>query len=288
MAVSEQTQVFVGRSSEAITQAELVAEPLTEAGIVPLLWKDGFAVGDITLMSIEQIAKRVVGAVFLASPDDDSVIRQRKVKVPRANVLFEYGYLSARLTRSRVALCRYDDTELPSDLAGLTVIPMGTFSSDAPLPASARAILRTWARQLPRLPLLPAGWEDDYNYPPPLDQANPELSPEELDEVVRRRVPKWKVQERPGTGRRDGTVVGREGRRVGLTRTYMFRSFEDAIQFMQAASRYFGKAQHHPEWENLWLSLWVWLTSWDIGHRPSMKDVELAERLDRLFSEDYA
>ena len=78
-------------------------------------------------MGIENIASRVAGAVFLATPDDETVIRERRVRTPRANVLFEYGYLTAMLTRRRVALCLYSGVELPSDFAGLTDIPMGPF-----------------------------------------------------------------------------------------------------------------------------------------------------------------
>jgi pterin-4a-carbinolamine dehydratase len=75
--------------------------------------------------------------------------------------------------------------------------------------------------------------------------------------------------------------------RIGLVRTYIFVSFEDAMHFMQTASRYISRAEHHPEWENVWVSVRVWLTSWDIGHRPSLKDVALAEQLDKLY-ENYA
>src|SRR5688572_11836034 len=102
-------------------------------------------------MGIEDIARRVAGAVFLATPDDDSVIREQRVRTPRANVLFEYGYLTATLTRSRVALCHYTGAELPSDFAGVTYIPMGTLEPTKPLDHQARAKLRSWATELPAI-----------------------------------------------------------------------------------------------------------------------------------------
>ena len=96
-----------------------VVSVLSEAkDVKPLLWTECFKLGDITFMGIENIARRVAGAVFLATPDDDSVIREERVRAPRANVLFEYGYLTAMLTRSRVALCRYTGVELPSTSRG--------------------------------------------------------------------------------------------------------------------------------------------------------------------------
>ena len=145
-------EVFVGSSTEGLAQATQVAAALAEvADVKPLLWTECFKLGDITFLGIENIARRVAGAVFLATPDDDSVIRQQKVKAPRANVLFEYGYLSAMLTRSRVALCRYEGAELPSDFAGVTYVPMGALTANAPLDHQARARLKSWATELPAL-----------------------------------------------------------------------------------------------------------------------------------------
>jgi hypothetical protein len=125
---------------------------LSEAkDVKPLLWTECFKLGDITFMGIEELAHRVAGAVFLATPDDDSVIREQRVRTPRANVLFEYGYLTAMLTRSRVALCRYNGVELPSDFAGLTYVPMGTFEPSQPLDHQASVRLKSWATELPAI-----------------------------------------------------------------------------------------------------------------------------------------
>jgi hypothetical protein len=143
-------EIFIGSSKEALEQATQVAAVLSEVEAVkPLLWTECFKLGDITFLGIENIARRVAGAVFLATPDDDSVIREQKVRTPRANVLFEYGYLTAMLTRSRVALCRYAGAELPSDFAGVTYVPMGPFEPNKPLDHQASARLKSWASELP-------------------------------------------------------------------------------------------------------------------------------------------
>jgi hypothetical protein len=145
-------EIFIGSSKEALEQASQVVAVLLEApDVKPLLWTDCFKLGDITFLGIENIARRVAGAVFLATPDDDSIIREQRVRVPRANVLFEYGYLTAMLTRSRVALCRYDTAELPSDFAGVTYVPMGAFEPNRPLDHQARARLKSWATELPAI-----------------------------------------------------------------------------------------------------------------------------------------
>jgi hypothetical protein len=145
-------EIFIGSSKEGLEQAKQVADLLSEVpDIKPMLWTECFKLGDITFMGIENIARRVAGAVFLATPDDDSVIREQRVKTPRANVLFEYGYLTAMLTRERVALCRYEGAELPSDFAGVTYVPMGTFDPARPLDHQARARISSWATELPAI-----------------------------------------------------------------------------------------------------------------------------------------
>jgi hypothetical protein len=115
------------------------------------LWTEYFKPGEITFLGIESIASRVAGAVFLATPDDDSVIREQRIKTPRGNVLFEYGYLSASLTRSRVALCHYTGAELPSDFAGVTYVSMGILEPTKPLNDKAREMLKSWATELPAI-----------------------------------------------------------------------------------------------------------------------------------------
>lgn len=143
-------EIFVGSSKEGLEQATQVVAVLSQIpGVRPVLWTDCFKLGDITFLTIENIARRVAGAVFLATPDDDSVIRDQRVRTPRANVLFEYGYLSAMLTRSRVALCRFATAELPSDFAGVTYVPMGNFEPSRPLDPQAIVNLRSWASELP-------------------------------------------------------------------------------------------------------------------------------------------
>lgn len=75
-------EVFVG-SKEGLEQATQVVEVLSEVrGVNPLLWTDCFKLGDITFLAIENLARRVAGAVFLATPDDDSVIRDQRAGPP--------------------------------------------------------------------------------------------------------------------------------------------------------------------------------------------------------------
>jgi len=72
-------------------------------------------------------------------------------------------------------------------------------------------------------------------------------------------------------------------KKTELMRTYEFATFEDAIHFMSTASRHIAMVDHHPDWENVWRTITVWLTTWDLGHQLSIYDIELAEYLDQLY-----
>ncbi|MBN3752889.1 TIR domain-containing protein [Paraburkholderia sp. Tr-20389] len=70
--------------------------------------------------------------------------------------------------------------------------------------------------------------------------------------------------------------------RIELHRNFVFASFLDAVEFMSKAALEIDRRDHHPRWQNLWRTVSVWLTTWDIGHTPSTLDLELAAYLDEL------
>ncbi len=73
--------------------------------------------------------------------------------------------------------------------------------------------------------------------------------------------------------------------RTELFRTYRFKSFLDAIGFMNQVAPGCEIAMHHPRWENIWRTLNVYLTTWDIGHSISDRDIQLAKYLDHAYSD---
>jgi hypothetical protein len=144
--------IFIGSSSEALKQAKLISKLLSSVpGIVPILWKKAFPLGALTFEAIEALAHQVVGAVFLATPDDWAMIRDQRVRIPRTNVVLEWGYLTAVLGRNRVVICEYDGVSLPADVKNLTTCRMGPFSgtADVGIPSEAKRIIRSWATDLP-------------------------------------------------------------------------------------------------------------------------------------------
>jgi len=153
----------VGSSTEAVELARKVAGVVEEAGMIPAVWDTGtFPVGSTLLERIDGLAYEFDGAVLLFTPDTRSVRGGLTIAEPISNVMFEYGYLSARLTRQRVAICLVENARIPSDLQGVKVIDTGTIGyrpwreSDPPasppeLPDHAVRDLAQWLGGLPRL-----------------------------------------------------------------------------------------------------------------------------------------
>jgi pterin-4a-carbinolamine dehydratase len=111
----------------------------------------------------------------------------------------------------------------------------------------------------------------DVPYPYPLLKIKP-LDEQNLQRLEQR-LPSWRVVSR----------TTEKGEKIELMRTFQFESFQDLIHFMNTASRFIDRIDHHPEWTNIWRTLIVYLTTWDIGSKPSMLDVDLAAYLDDLY-----
>src|SRR5262249_33603246 len=93
-------------------------------GIECVLWTEIFEPGSLTFEALEEMLMNCCAAVFVVTPDDKGVIRKKHVRLPRANVMLEFGLVAGRLGRHNIALCTYGIEELPSDLTGLTVVKM--------------------------------------------------------------------------------------------------------------------------------------------------------------------
>jgi 4a-hydroxytetrahydrobiopterin dehydratase len=71
-----------------------------------------------------------------------------------------------------------------------------------------------------------------------------------------------------------------------LHRVYEFNSFDDAFRFMnEVAERGIRKPDHHPRWQNTFNRVEIWLTTFNLGYKPSTRDVRLAEVCEQIWSE---
>jgi len=68
--------------------------------------------------------------------------------------------------------------------------------------------------------------------------------------------------------------------RDAITRTFTFRDFQEAFAFMAQVALAAEKADHHPEWSNVYKTAEVTLSTHDAGGLTE-KDIALAEVMDK-------
>lgn len=72
--------------------------------------------------------------------------------------------------------------------------------------------------------------------------------------------------------------------RDAITRTIVFTDFAEAFGFMAQVALIAEKADHHPEWKNVWNRVDILLTTHDAGGL-SERDVELAQAIDGILGD---
>ncbi len=69
-----------------------------------------------------------------------------------------------------------------------------------------------------------------------------------------------------------------------LYRKFEFKNFSEAFAFMTRVALEVEKADHHPEWKNVYNKVEIWLTTHDAGNKITENDKKLAARIDRLLA----
>lgn len=69
-----------------------------------------------------------------------------------------------------------------------------------------------------------------------------------------------------------------------LYRKFMFKDFSEAFAFMTRVAIEAEKANHHPEWKNVYNTVEIWLSTHDAGNVVTAKDEKLAQKIDALLS----
>ena len=69
--------------------------------------------------------------------------------------------------------------------------------------------------------------------------------------------------------------------REAIARTFTFKDFNEAFGFMSRVALVAEKADHHPEWKNVYKTVEVVLSTHDAGG-VTVKDIALAEAMERF------
>ena len=70
--------------------------------------------------------------------------------------------------------------------------------------------------------------------------------------------------------------------RNGIARSFIFADFGEAFAFMTRVALEAEKADHHPEWSNVWNRVDILLSTHSAGG-VTQKDVALAARIEAIF-----
>ncbi len=69
-----------------------------------------------------------------------------------------------------------------------------------------------------------------------------------------------------------------------LNRTFKFSDFREAFSFMTEIAFYAEKADHHPNWSNVYNTVEISLNTHDAGNIVTDKDRKLAADIDKVYS----
>jgi predicted nucleotide-binding protein len=112
------TRLFIGSSTAAKSQAKAFVKAFTGPTLEFLPWWEAFTAGRTLLEDLDVVRGKVQGALLLFSPEATSTVRKKKYSVPNLNVLFEFGYFYGHFGKKHVAMLKYGEFYLPSDLGG--------------------------------------------------------------------------------------------------------------------------------------------------------------------------
>ncbi|MBK9257141.1 MAG: 4a-hydroxytetrahydrobiopterin dehydratase [Saprospiraceae bacterium] len=104
------------------------------------------------------------------------------------------------------------------------------------------------------------------------------LSDEKLALILKNEFPDWKIVNSPLPT--DTFILKKE-----IYREYVFNDFDSVILFMSKVAVGCNIFPHHPRWENTWTTLKVWLSTWDIEHIITYKDIMLARYMDKIYTD---
>lgn len=103
------------------------------------------------------------------------------------------------------------------------------------------------------------------------------LCEEKLERILKEELIKWKIIQSPLPENPD--IMKAE-----LYREYVFADFDLVMEYMREVAVGCNVMPHHPRWVNTWTTLRVYLTTWDIKHIISYKDIMLARFMDKVYS----
>jgi hypothetical protein len=120
-------KVFIGSSIEGLPVAQAIKRRLA-ASAESVLWIEDpiFTAGETTVEALARVAPEFDMALMVWTKDDESVYRKAASRVPRDNVVLEYGFFSGVLGRTRCLIVAEEKVRVPTDTNGITYIQLSS------------------------------------------------------------------------------------------------------------------------------------------------------------------
>ena len=121
-----QPKVFIAHGHDSVVR-EIISDFLRETGIKPIILFEEADRGETIIEKLERCCQEADFAIVLFTPDDFGYPKENPQNLkPRArqNVVFELGYMAARLGRRRVRVLYQHDVEIPTNFMGVLYIEM--------------------------------------------------------------------------------------------------------------------------------------------------------------------
>ena len=125
-AVTNSNEVFIVHGHDRTSKFE-VARFIGELGLEATILDEKPGGGLTIIEKFEKYARNAGFAIVLLTPDDVGAPKDKKDELrPRArqNVIFEIGYFFKALGRGRVCTMSKEEVEFPSDLNGVSYVPL--------------------------------------------------------------------------------------------------------------------------------------------------------------------
>lgn len=115
-------EIFVVHGHDDSSKFE-VARFIDKIGLKAIILHEQINSGKTIIEKIEQYTDVIFSLVLLTPDDILSDSYNSPIHRARQNVIFELGYLMAKLGRSRICALVKDNVEIPSDISGVVYIP---------------------------------------------------------------------------------------------------------------------------------------------------------------------
>lgn len=126
--IRHSSKVFIAHGHDTVA-LRVVKGFLEGIGIKPIILFEEADRGDTIIEKLERCCREADFAIVLFTADDFGYSKEKPTEVKyraRQNVIFELGYLAARLGRRRVRVLYRNGVEIPTDFMGVLYIEMDT------------------------------------------------------------------------------------------------------------------------------------------------------------------